>query len=310
MSLEKQIWSGHLIENFWRDNSFAKLAMQVAKEFIYGGKIVHQSKVSGRPTVQRNRTVFPATIGTRIDEDVLYMIDEYFVDPFRIPNSEQYELDYNKRESVIGEQSAAANQMAADWLLRFWFKYSQVNSDASVSTTQAQILRTTGGSTAASIGTGLRKLFTCKDLGRAKVLLNKNDVPQLDRYGLFDSDTLDQITQDEDYKKTWKAYENSLIEGTIGKVHGIWLMDRSKALEFNDAGTDLLAYGATPTDAANTGGIIWQKNGVETAIGEVEFFDEYGRPEYYGDIFSAILRSGGRIRRADSVIAMVQAAAA
>jgi hypothetical protein len=46
---------------------------------------------------------------------------------------------------------------------------------------------------------------------------------------------------------------------------------------------------------------------VERAFGEVKMFDNPGRAEYYGDVFSMILRLGGRIRRVNGVYAVVEA---
>jgi hypothetical protein len=39
---------------------------------------------------------------------------------------------------------------------------------------------------------------------------------------------------------------------------------------------------------------------VERAIGTVNFFERIADPTYYGDIYSYLLRAGGRIRRNDS----------
>ncbi|MFQ8805871.1 MAG: hypothetical protein ACLR8Y_13235 [Alistipes indistinctus] len=42
--------------------------------------------------------------------------------------------------------------------------------------------------------------------------------------------------------------------------------------------------------------------------GDVKFFEDEGNPQYYGDIYSGLVRMGGRKRRADQkgVIAIVQ----
>jgi hypothetical protein len=62
----------------------------------------------------------------------------------------------------------------------------------------------------------------------------------------------------------------------------------------------------------NAAVLCWQKNSVERALGMVDFFEDLGNPTYYGDIYSALVRVGGRIRRSDGkgILAIVQAAAA
>ena len=54
--------------------------------------------------------------------------------------------------------------------------------------------------------------------------------------------------------------------------------------------------------------LCWHKNSVENALGQVKFFEDEGNPQYYGDIYSALVRMGGRIRREDQkgVVAIVQ----
>ena len=309
--LQKELWAATLIALFWKMNGFAQKSVKAQKEFIYGGKIVHIPKVNSKPGVTRNRTTFPATVQERTDADILYIIDEFFVDPFRIPNAEKYELSYDKRASVLQDQSNAANQEAAEWLLYHWAKYTQTTT-AGTTTMTAQKLRTTGTAVGSHLAgtTGNRKIALVEDLRRAKVMLNNNNVPTADRYALFDSDMLDQITQDPEYKKAWQAYESELITGSVAMIQGFNIFERSTALRFDNSGTpDIVLPSAASAADTNSGALIWHQQGVENAIGDVEFFEQIGEPTYYGDIYSALLRAGGRIRRDDSVITLIQDAA-
>jgi hypothetical protein len=58
--------------------------------------------------------------------------------------------------------------------------------------------------------------------------------------------------------------------------------------------------------------MCWQKEAVARALGERKFFDKTDDPEYYGDVYSALLRAGGRRRRTgdEGVIAIIQDVAA
>ena len=55
-------------------------------------------------------------------------------------------------------------------------------------------------------------------------------------------------------------------------------------------------------------GICWQKDASESALGSVDFYEDINSPIWYGNIYSASLRFGGRARRADykGVVTIVQ----
>jgi len=65
------------------------------------------------------------------------------------------------------------------------------------------------------------------------------------------------------------------------------------------------ADGATTDNGAV---ICWQQNAVEKAEGDIKFFETINDPINYGDIYSALVRLGGRIRRDDEkgIVAIVQ----
>lgn len=312
MAITKEIWAATLLALYWKSNAFAAQSVKAQKENIYGGKIVHIPKVTQKPGVTRNRTSFPATVQERTDGEILYVIDEFYVDPFRIPNAAKYELSYDLRASVMQDQANAANLQAAEWLLYHWAKYTQTTTSGTT-TMEANKIRTTGDAVASHLAgtTGNRKLPLVKDFKTAKVWMNNNNVPGEDRFALLDSDMLDQLTQDPEYKKAEKVYENELIEGTVAKIQGFNIIERSTSLRYDNSGTPgiILPDAASSADS-NSGALLWQKQGVENATGDVEFFDELGKATYYGDIYSAILRASGRIRRDDSVVALIQASAA
>ncbi|WP_407483717.1 phage capsid protein [Elizabethkingia anophelis] len=308
MAIEKEIWSNHLIENYWADNSFAKMADQCPEEYIYNNKVVHIPKEGGRAQVSRNLNTFPVEPTTREDKDVLYLIDQFFVHPWRIPNAEKYELSYDKRQSLISGQSSAVNNTAAEWLLRHWFSYTQVNNDGTTTSEKSQLLKTSGELADATIGTGQRRLLTVKDFRKAKVTMNNQNVPTKDRYALVDSDMLDQLTQDPEYKKAEKISEQELVEGTVAKIQGFNILERSSVLQLNAAGDTLTPWGSIPSSTENAGAMLWQKSGVETAMGGIDWFDDEGNPLYYSDILSCLLRASGRIKRSDSVITIAQTA--
>jgi hypothetical protein len=57
--------------------------------------------------------------------------------------------------------------------------------------------------------------------------------------------------------------------------------------------------------------LAWHEQSVVRALGEVRAFENEGDPTWYGDIYSFLVRAGGRIRRADEkgVVALLQGTA-
>jgi len=190
-------------------------------------------------------------------------------------------------------------------MLRKWAPQPATNS--------AKIIRTTGSSTAAHLSgaTGNRKGFVLQDLINAEKELNKQNIPKTGRKALFSSELLSQLKS----ALSATAYrdftsQQDVANGVVGKLYGFDIMERSDTLVYkHDATTPtLVAYGAAgDTDHCDTV-LVWHENCVERALGEVKFFENLGDPTMYGDIYSALVRLGGRVRRNDGkgVIAIVQ----
>ena len=90
---------------------------------------------------------------------------------------------------------------------------------------------------------------------------------------------------------------------------GFKILERSRVLSFTADGTPKLpgeAWEATD----NVGALCWQKASVAKALGETKLFRNADDPLYYGDVMSALVKIGGRCRRADwaGLVAIVQGA--
>ena len=46
-------------------------------------------------------------------------------------------------------------------------------------------------------------------------------------------------------------------------------------------------------------GLFWSDLAVSRAVGDVKMYENIGDPTYYGDIYSFLVRCGGRQRRGD-----------
>lgn len=312
MAIQKEIWVNYIAENLYKDNEFMNMCFQ-ADSNVLNGKVVHIPQAGGPPVVEKNRTSLPATVTKRIDQDIAYVIDQYTTDPDLIENADQFELSYDKLTSVLFNHVSKLGETLGDNLLVQWLETSSF-SGADLPIPAATVIRTTGPAVAATLpsATGNRKKFLKEDLGRAQTLLNKQNIPRRDRYALVSSDLYAQLKEDEDLKRRDRALELNLREGEVLTLYGFQILERSTTATYDNAGTPVVKpVGSTEAADDNDSVVCWQRDAVERARGSIDFFERTDDPQWYGDIYSALVRFGGRKRRADGkgIVAIVQDAA-
>lgn len=302
-AINPEVWQKYILENLFKDNSFLNYAYN-ADDYVFNGKIVHIQNAGNPSNVVKDRTTLPATVKRRQDISISYELSPFTSDPSFIPNADRVELSYDKMASVLNTDMAILKEKVAEWMLYNW---RATESD--------RIIRTTGGSVAAhlSSATGNRKLLLAADLKRARKLMNKLNIPAEGRFAMIDSDMYDQLTNDANFTSNRDAIrELNLPEGTINRLYGFNIIERSSVLIANNASTPVIkdpdASGATTDNGVV---LCWQQNSVERAIGQIKMFETLNDPTYYGDIYSFEVYAGGRLRYADEkgVIAIVQDAA-
>lgn len=297
--IQKEIWAKQIMGGIFKNNEFLQYAFN-ADEYVLAGKVVHIPQAAAPSNVVKNRNSLPATITKRVDTDVVYVLDEYTTDPRRIDHADKYELSYDKLQSIIEEDQAALRETVAENMIINWAPGG------------IAIVRTTGASAAAHLPgqTGTRKSTGHKDLLAMMTLFNQQGVSQDDRYAMYDAVMYSQLidslspTQFADFSKYLDAEK-----GVLGKLHSFNIMMRSTVATFDNSATPVIkAYGAAGAATDNAGALFWQKNSVERAMSEVFVFEHLNNPEFFGDVYSFLLRAGGRARRADlkGVAALVQ----
>ena len=313
MAIQKEIWMAAIVEGLFASNSFLSKAFN-ADEYVNNGKIVHIPNAGAASGTKKNRTSLPATVTKRTDIDVTFPLDEYTTDPVLIPNADTVELSYDKRESVLRQDKL---KLQDDVALDFIFNWSPA---------AAQCIETTGAEIDAYTdkATGKRKGICKADVLGLMTKFNNDDIPQEGRYLLLDaqmySQLLNSLTENENTAFLASADAQN---GILGKLFSFNIMMRSRAALYTaakapkawstaGAATDLAAGAATDlaagaaTDLA--AGLAWHEQSVCRALGEVKAFENEGDATYYGDIYSFLVRAGGRIMREDKkgVIALVQ----
>lgn len=301
MAIQKEIWQDWIVGNLFKGSEWMQNAFN-ADQYVLAGSVVHIPQAGAKPTVVKNRSVFPASVVQRVDTDITYALDEYTSTPTHIKDADKVELSYDKIGSVLSEHMDALRELVGDHLLYSWR-----------AELAASIVRTTGAATLGTApgATGNRKLFVKDNLMKARTLMNKQNVSKEDRFALLPSDMYDQLMSDVDLIKRDYAAELDMKNGIITRLFGFNLMERSEALIYDNSATPVAkAVGAAAAGTDNLSVLCWQKNSVERALGTVDFFEDLRNPTYYGDIYSALLRMGGRKRRAsaEGVIAIVQEA--
>lgn len=302
MAIQQEFWVNYIIENLFKDNSFLSKCHDES-DYVLSGSVVHIPQAGAKPTVVKNRSTLPATVVQRTDTDITYALDVYTTDPTLITNAEQKEISYEKIGSVLGEHVESLVETYADDVLYKW-----------APTASAQITPTTGAVVATAMApgaTGTRKKFLKEDLKKAQTIMNKNNIPKNDRYALFPTDMLAQLMEDADLVKRDGANGNEvdLKNGVVSRLYGFNIMERSDTTVYDVANAPK-APGAATAATDNLAVICWQKHAVAKALGTTDFFENKQDATHYGDIYSALVKLGGRKRRSngEGVVAIVQVA--
>ena len=118
---------------------------------------------------------------------------------------------------------------------------------------------------------------------------------------------LDKVLSAE-YNQTGK-----LPTGVVNRLYGFDIWIRSYATSYSNAATPVLrAPGANALTTANAAALFWHPRFVRFAKGLIKVYSDIDKPEFYGSLFSAMVRGGGRKRYSDGrgVVALIEAAGA
>ncbi|BDD10874.1 hypothetical protein FUAX_33060 [Fulvitalea axinellae] len=303
MGLQVEIWQKDIEEAVFKDNQFLQFVKDES-EYVLEGVVVHIPQSGGAGNTEKNRGSLPATIRRRSDTDVTYALEEYTTDPTLITNADKVELSYDKRDSAIGEDKQSLKETVAE---DFLYKWAKDLPGSSIIETSREASEATADS-----ATGQRKACARTDLKRAKVLLNKQNVSKENRFAILPSEMESQLFPDDQVSAILQRdlTEGERRMGAVAKLHGFVILERSSVLTYASDGT-LKAPGSAGATGDCEGALCWQKDALAKAMGTVKFFEEQNKPEYYGDVYSTLVRAGGRRRRKDNkgVVVIRQATA-
>lgn len=314
MALNQEIWRKYILDNLESNNDFLGHAYRVDESNIVNGKIVHMPNAGTDPAVTKNRSSTPATAVGRTDTDVVYLLDEYTTVPIKISDVEKVELSYNKIESVLGAHVRSLREAIGDWVIFDWLT-KNVNASANTAVAWgAGTYVATSGSVGSSNGPNSQnaKTMTSAALKAARLKMNKMNIPKEDRYCILPSTMYDELMSEfsgSSVANIELLKSTNLPEGVLTRLFGFNIIERSSVGLMTKATPTVVAPGTTEASTHAYAGFCWQKDMAEAAIGQIKMFEDLNNPLYYGDIYSALVRAGGRARWSDGkgIVPIVQA---
>lgn len=300
-SLLTQAFSKDIQEALYPDNEFYKNSIDDSA--YVNNDTVNLPQAGSAPGTQKNRTTIPATATKRSDTAEDYKIDEFTTDPIYIQDSEELVVSYNKRKSILAQHQDKLNLEIANNFAYVW---------ANGLTVATNIVRTSGAIETAPLvpaATGNRKRFVKADLINIFNIMNRMDIPMTGRLGVLPADMYADLLVIEEFVSAEKIGESALKKGIVGRLFGFDIYMRSSVLSFTSAAA-VRAPGEAGAATDNAGGLFWHPNFVRRAEGSVKVYSDLDNPLYYGSIFSAMVRAGGRRARTDmkGIVGIVQSA--
>ncbi|HCZ8394622.1 hypothetical protein [Elizabethkingia anophelis] len=314
MPLEREIWEGTVQEKLLEDNSWLQAVSDVDDSSIVNGRIVHIPQAGAPSKVEKNRQTLPAQVKQRKDAEVLYVIDEYTTDPIHISNADTKELSYDKRRSILDQDVENLSEEVAEGMLTN-LVVSPIGDNRELP--KDHILFTTGDLVDASAdgATGKRKAETLNDLQTMRVFFKRKKAwTENQMFCLLSAAAEARLfPANSMLTATYMAAvtEEERRSGVMYKVQGWKIYSRSSVYTLSPDKI-FKAFGGIGEATDCEGSVFWNKTKVEKAFGTMETFDRERDPQYYGDIYSFLVRMGGRAKRADyaGVGVLMQAPAA
>ena len=296
---EMKVWNKYIIEKLRRNSEWLIRSADESKN-VLGGVTVYIPQAGADPEIEVNTSTFPMVAVQRTDSDVNYNLDRYRTKPSHVAWEElQGAIGYDKIDSILKGHGNALSEAISDAMLIKW----------APSILGMQIATT--GDDIAPVGNqvGNRKGFDPKDLATAMISLNVANAPKKGRVAVIDDNMYgyfyDKLSQS--MMNAFNQYANNET-GQVGRLHSFDIYTRSSVLAYANGGAAANAFGAAVAAGDNLACLCYQEDMVCRAIGETKLFADKDNPLYQGDIFSTIVRAGGRKKRADNVgvLAIVQ----
>ena len=249
------------------------------------------------PAVQVDRAILPAAIAKRTDAPTNYLLEELTTDPTLIGYSEGLTINYNKRASILDQHAKSLNTKAATRCLQKWA--SGANTAHKVASTGSA--RAAGNSNGAQ--TGNRKALTLADIVNVQNIFFKDDVQNelgdVNGVAVITPAMYADLIKLSDFNQQQTYGAANIPSGVMRRAFGFDFYVRSLVTNL-DVSDVLKAEGAAGAATDQDAAVFYHPNFVRRAVGAIVPFIDEDKPEYYGSIFSMLVRFGAIQARNDS----------
>lgn len=302
MAIQTEVWVSDIKEVlFDGPNEFLRKATN-HDAFVEDSK-VHVPQAGTMPSVKKNRTSLPATISERTDTDLEYTLDEYTTDPILLRNIDKIQVSYDRRASYMRHHMNKLKDRMAKEGIFDW-----------ASNLASQQVRTTGSDgvvNGPAGSTGNRKKVALTDINNLSQLMDEQNVPDEGRWLMLPARMYHELFDIAELINRENMGSITVVNGIVAKVLGFNLIKRSTAQVYDNTATPLKnAVNAAVASADNHGAIAWHPDFVSSALGDIKVFDDQDKPEFFGDVMSALVMSKTSKLRTDEVgiAALIQTA--
>jgi hypothetical protein len=278
MSILKEIWTSSIQENLYANNDHVTLSTN-HDPFVVNNKI-HVPQAGAKPTITLNPSSFPLTATQRTDTDLNYTCDNYSVSPTLITDIESFQIQYDKRMSVMNNIIKSLN---TDLGSRIFYKWGAGST----------VFSTTGSASSsglASGATGSRKKMTLADAFVMQTNFDKTYVPKDNRYLMLPTDMYYELIQDANVLPAYSLGQAVIGTGVLPKIAGFTVLQRPDVW-ITDGSNNLKTYGASGSSGDCLAGFAWHPDFVAKGLGSILSYVNQGSGS--GDAFyQGIIISG------------------
>ncbi len=279
MAIQKEIWIADIRERLYEQNEF--ITQSVSHDGFVSNKTVHVPISGTSPTIYVDRGTLPATISQRTDADHTYSLRQFTTDPILVTDLEDLQVNYSKRQSILGQHIDALNERLGTETLHSW----------ALTTSTFVLTGVTAGGTLPPSATGTRTKFTRTDIAALAAKLDKDNVPKAGRNIIMPVDLYYELLSVDELVRKDFVNNAALPDGAIDRLFGFNIYVRPTVVMY-DGSQNLKAVNAAAAATDCYGVIAWHPNFVSKAMGGIKVFSDIDKPEYYGSIFSAEVMHG------------------
>src|SRR6187549_431100 len=245
------------------------------------------------PEVKVDRTILPAPIAKRTDVATNYSIEELTTDPTLLQDSEALVVAYQKRASILDQHIKVQRQKMGNRALYKWAAGAS-SFRASTGTTRA------AGRPAQ---TGNRKGFGIADILAVQQRFFADDVQadleEINGIAVMTPRQYSDLLAIAQFTDADKYGSSAIPSGVVRRAFGFDIYVRSQVVVL-DSSDALKAEGATGATGDQDAAIFYSPSYVRRAVGAIKTYVDSDKPEYYGSIFSTMVRFGAIAARNDN----------